>query len=923
MQKQNKLKNFICKIIILTNILCSNVYAASGDYLNCNGDKRYKESGCNKWAFMAIEQCVAPGPSTSYFNPTILMQYKVCIFGICGCEDKELRGVGDCAWINGLRFCARGTPASMYGNNKNYVQTCGFQDSLDGMDTNPDFMPYHNNEENPNAPGYGGAIASAAFGAAAIGAASVFPGIGTIGAAIGLVVAAGIQALVSLIESHYNHVVIENHGCVPVPDAPFPPPFTSTFPILPPSPKIARICANGEQPTINNICVAGNTSFERPSARIYYDDPIKLCDANKTAQPCVIIENQPINLDDSIFAKHKDEISACSDKSSDICYTVHGSVSLNITGPKRVLYSITVIDPISKKPLPAAQTSYVYPSSKSSIVLYGINNGGYIDIDYEFNKEPIISGGSNIELGIPKTKTLLKPFAKENDKKDTADPLKKPNSFISDSFTSHITSGNSNKICIEQTTGNAKQLGCVDRVTMPKPVVTNCGGAAVCTATGKCTTKQNSCTSTNSDPKIIVGLGNPISEAIISYNSNNTNSAIYLYGKPFTGILTNENYDLPTPFNQTFNKPSGLKFEQGVYKGGATQICASGYNSPDKMLSSLNVYTMSKDKDDNNKVIYTVVPNSKYDNDINSTTRSQTQYMSETSKAISDRVYPYLPSNVKNYCSLTLPACPNGEKCCNSCNNWTSGNNLENGKCLPGYLDVVQILAASGKYDISNPPSNPSLCIDSKGNSRNLVSAKDSSTSYCNSCSSTACTEKQVDIAKSINNSYEGLRDKNPIEQGLCVSVPDLTCPAMPTTQFRINDENNCVGYHPDLPNDPDMPKTKAGDSYTGNWRCPSGKIYKVSNFPCQLDGTWNLNNNNIQQICPGFDTAKPYNDNSCVSRSKQSGGKYDFPDTIVTSSDKTITQIWDCDGGVSYKGENKCKPDGSWLNSTTITKIK
>ena len=118
---------------------------------------------------------------------------------------------GDSAVAEGGEAGADGTiptTASLGPECNPRPQVCAYEDWMDGMDTDPNYGPYHHNVSNEDAVSIGAATTYATIAAAAV---SLAP----IGAAIG--------SLIGAIMSKWNHIVPTELGCVERPIAVGPP----------------------------------------------------------------------------------------------------------------------------------------------------------------------------------------------------------------------------------------------------------------------------------------------------------------------------------------------------------------------------------------------------------------------------------------------------------------------------------------------------------------------------------------------------------------------------------------------------------------------------------------------------------------------------------------------------------------------------
>ena len=255
---------------------------ADADGMKCS----YSPQSINIGLFKFDKSAEASKKST-FFRPYIKATYRTYgwFFGyhIIQDEDIDLQHA-ECGWMIAMRFCARyalpagglmadgttkdeadygydpgdpddpeGTCVSKYRTHRggdspsllddpyyqDPVRLCAYEDSMDGMDTDSDYSPFHKNT--PNNPPMDVYVQNYAMTGAIVGGlvGLLIPGAGLILAAVG----AMLGALIALITSHYNHFVMaftpgDSLGCVDIPMAPKPPPFYYQISEMPPWPQV-------------------------------------------------------------------------------------------------------------------------------------------------------------------------------------------------------------------------------------------------------------------------------------------------------------------------------------------------------------------------------------------------------------------------------------------------------------------------------------------------------------------------------------------------------------------------------------------------------------------------------------------------------------------------------------------------------------
>lgn len=165
---------------------------------------------------------VCPSNSSTYLDPKVQVIYKDAIL-----THKATLSVNECKWTYfvgfPIRVCARRASAGKYGNPANFPQLCAYEDPMDGMDTDPLSSPFHKNVPYDD----GLTVAQTALIGTSVGLGAGVVAASFAGPLLPIIVGlgAGVGALVGAIMENFNHVVIRELGCVPMPIGPMPPSF--------------------------------------------------------------------------------------------------------------------------------------------------------------------------------------------------------------------------------------------------------------------------------------------------------------------------------------------------------------------------------------------------------------------------------------------------------------------------------------------------------------------------------------------------------------------------------------------------------------------------------------------------------------------------------------------------------------------------
>ncbi|AIL64863.1 hypothetical protein NOVO_02340 [Rickettsiales bacterium Ac37b] len=641
------------------------VYSAESCSMPCSKEDDNNCSDPNPWA--GSETCVSRPKSSNYFNPQIRVCSEVCFLHICTCSNILLSSRGECKYVwQGpipIRFCARAAApgcikdetdsngnctgnvnkSPSFGNNKPRIRVCAYQDPCDLGDSDglvgTGYMPYHHNTPK----GSGGSSAAQILASSALVLLVVSPPL-----AILTGIAAGLAAIFNV--SNYNTWVMDGdgaHGCVEAPAGPPPPPFCPFYhegdSMTPPAPSINRICNKDEVSTGDSVCVNtfgtlnafGNSSssFEQPLVRIGFDNFIPICSVGGISSNCVEIATNSGNVDE-IHSKYQDRIPACNGGSTNTpCVKFIGYTPMSDQSKGyRVVYYIpdgslpaqTVTnwyqDPCDTPP---SQTSCMGAGNSNcqrlNLSLYGINDGNFYDIGYEFPTPGSTSGNP-----VNQNRSSIQNIIDTNNRNR--------------SFKAQINSDTPMQICVSElnTDGSPKEeIGCFDRPPIPTPIIASCNVQACampCVVDGNTTSCANQnvciqagCTTTHMKPQMVVGLGMTQGLVQVGVIDMQSSSSITLHGVNLSAYITNDDNDTPdnngnlddssyyNPPNKTSacfsNDPcnggvipsgtagsasasnsccytEGLRFLNAVYRGGGTKLCLDNNVSQAKYVLS-------------------------------------------------------------------------------------------------------------------------------------------------------------------------------------------------------------------------------------------------------------------------------------------------------------------------------------------------
>jgi hypothetical protein len=357
-------------------------------------------------------------------------------------------------------------------------------------------------------------------------------------------------------------------------------------------------------------------------------------------------------------------------------------------------------------------------------------------------------------------------------------------------------------------------------------------------------------------PKMVVGVGNPMQFGVVGKSLNNNSilsgaidplASLYLYGTLITTTVTDANYATLSNYttiypsatctaNQTCTQAqvlpyydpngkfigdpspagylSGLEFYQGLYARGGTQICIKGYKTQEQVLAKIvNVA--------GNNVV---------------STQTGDRILPPPTPVLVPDPTPMSPSDITKsfiqyqsqicYVGRVIPACMalssdgttvDKTKCCSSCAG-TAGF-TPNPSCNNSVVNTC--------------PANE--CPDSGGNCiPNVVCNAAGGICACPSPYLTPAVTHGNDLSYIVSSSTEGVRPKQPWENGLCAPVPPPSdCPAI------VNGDQN----------QGNASWSSASPGAIGAFQgCNSGYLQDVTTptitcYPNQDTGAWGLAN--------------------------------------------------------------------------------
>jgi len=363
----------------------------------------------------------------------------------------------------------------------------------------------------------------------------------------------------------------EEYGCVNLPLGPFPPPFCESVSNFFQTAKTQKVChkINGDlvSSSSDSGCVVSTleNNFVHNSIRVSYDDLVPLCKDKEDpleTDKCVRIKN--LGSFSSAKSLHavtlkRDIIKHCDDAKEDepcVYSKIKHKCSVSSHGCQdgfRVVYGTQIGKSLMHKP-------YFYddmsdcPSYSGSACqnIWGINKGEFIDVNLQFPtaQEP---------TDIMPLKTNLKLQDKESQSTDfTASIVRKStpkgNDFIQ----------NSDQICVFESSGF--MIGCENRVSNYSLKIYGCDNNKI---------QGIQCSNSYFEPKFIASYdaGDDSTSASITpqsvYNTDSFDSVINLAGNKFESFVTNDDYIVKPFSGDSSPNPSSL---YGVYKDDKSPI---------------------------------------------------------------------------------------------------------------------------------------------------------------------------------------------------------------------------------------------------------------------------------------------------------------------------------------------------------------
>ena len=540
--------------------------------------------------------------------------------------------------------------------NQSIFRICAFEDPMapaDLNDPNPDSMPSHLLSPPPPDQQTGDQANSATSSATSDvtkwmdDTGIMVPGIGlgasmisqTVSTCGGILNMALELTGISYINYVSNNVIAfgssdnGNRGCVDYPIGPSPQPYCSpmvgTVPIVNMvdicqySPEYAESNAYKQISTSGSSCeiVSLNNeadgspiynSFEMPIARLYFSNPIHICDAEHTSSAtsakdhCVnaITPNSP----DKIWLNNKSLLPLCTGTITTNCLTFNSGRK---TGPSgggvnsfRTYYNLSNPSCVGNTAAGANEQIIdyaVYPPPSSGnpceVVLAGVNDSNYGDITYDQKIEIIDYIG------------LKRKFSAALNTED----------------------GNGMELCITENNQDetTSEVTCIKRPHMFQPSVSACLDNTSC--------YYNSNSMPYEQPRISFNVGNPSKRGVIAVdlaltdgsnppntlsptpfcvlddnqasgagtNANNPAPCQVYQAKLFSAYVTDSYNKTPdtsasgdgtvTPYSEGNPYTGGIQYAKGAYCRGATRICLDGYTDPVKQVVAKVLYSTHTD----------------------------------------------------------------------------------------------------------------------------------------------------------------------------------------------------------------------------------------------------------------------------------------------------------------------------------------
>ena len=553
----------------------------------------------------------------------------------------------------------------------------------------------------------------------------------------------------------------KKYGCVNLPMGPYPPPFCE------------RVGSFFQVAEVQDICVADSNgapvlsvasaechvstlqnNFIRNSVRVSYENLVPLCKNGENpniTDKCVEIEN--IGAFASAKGMHastarRDIIKHCSNAAPGapcVNSMVQHSCSVSSNGCQagyRIVYGHNLGGVVTPKPYYRDDIPDC-PASGSAVCqeIWGINRGEFVDISLIF---PKYQTGDDIS-------PLVKNFTLNDKGGRTAyfnSSIVRTPTFLPDfGFTQ-----NPDQICVYE---GEFVVGCRNRPMIFKPNVYECNNSPEPGIT---------CSSSYFDPKFIVSYsaGADSTIAVIEpetvYNPISINSNINLAGNIFESFVTDDTFaskpfsgkNSPNPSSifgkyqdnilpvsgETINENavylSGLEYINGKYHLGGKYACLSGSDSA-KCPRNPKMCVLAKLLNKDTVRCSEFFAKSMEHNGISLCTSEETAICS---------VIDSLPRKSGGG-SINIRSCP------------------DNTKCYDGNVELCQI------------SNNPLDRIDPSPSLGKVLSDNQ----YYNTVVNGPSSSSPLSSAGKYDNDKEGVRDKTPVELGLCVTIPQGRCP--------------------------------------------------------------------------------------------------------------------------------------------------
>ena len=801
--------------------------------------------------------CAESTVESTYFDPKIRVRGQQCNVFACWTTSHILKGNGECVTLAGgyalplHRMCARialpkdddrklpadpgytkGMHLTYEGVNEkdkkitdkyekeiiiNAPKLCLYrdpsffstEDGLDLMDLDPNRQPLHKTKEthpiikaiifiinmSSSAAQTPSELLGALFGLIDSGkddettAASLMKGLMSfISKVIGWVGDVFISLLKRLGE--INHAVdSKEYGCVNLPLGPLPPPYCEKVAPFSQVATISNICPKDSQgnfvkSTGNNPCVVSkvDNNFINNSVRVGYETLLPLCRNNEdpmTTDSCVVIENLGAFSDVKAFhvsTAFKDIIKPCKDPTDGApCVRTMWPHKCSVTSNGcqdgfRIVYGEKLGSTLTAKQY--FNDDLDNCSGKSNTIcqeIWGVNIGEFVDISLQFPK--IQESGEVMKL--VKSFTLVD----RNDKRENFDvSIVRISGYDSTySFTQET-----NQLCVFDTKHHSV-IGCSNRVKHSGAEVRECSD-------DRCVSsyfspkfivyydenKNKAYHNENKDEKKDINTTSAVIEPLSVHRPSKTKNVINLAGNEFESFVTDDTM-ITKPFSgDNAPNPSSifgvyqdniLPFAKGVVNNDAVYISGLEYiNGSYHLGGKLACLTSINDKRCPEDIEMCVLTN---------LLNTETVLCSDLSKKSSGYGGLKMCVGVQNNCPITdsISKRSDGQINIRDCG--------VQGKCYDGGVELCKI--SENAKDRIDPSASyeeklePGQFYDPSANSSNKDAPKGVKIQY--------------------NQDTQGLRNKTPVELGLCVTIPQGTC-----SEENDYSESNGYAYWPETP---------------------------------------------------------------------------------------------------------------------------